>query len=241
MKCSRCGATIGSSFARINGAVICDNCARELKIDEMFRRQNTVFEQAFPMLGELGGILGTGSDLDFANTKIRCQRCGTTLRELESTGQVGCIECYNTFNESVMKNVLKRQGSSEYLGRKPGEKAVLKIRESGSDGDASPASADLADSPKAASSASAPARTAAAAAAAAPAPGDTGSEAGKDVAKDRLAANEEAGTLEALKTADLSEIPDGAIEDYMKKAAATEDYALAARLRDELKSRKGDN
>ena len=78
------------------------------------------------MLDEFPGVFSAGSDLDFANAKIRCPRCGTTLRDIESGGQLGCIECYNTFNESIMKNILKRQGSSEYMGRKPGEAADVK-------------------------------------------------------------------------------------------------------------------
>ena len=114
MRCSRCGSQIGNSYVRFNGVLLCDSCARDLKIDEVFRRQNALFDQAFPMLDEFPGVFSSGSDLDFANAKIRCPRCGTTLRELESGGQLGCIECYNTFNESITKNILKLQGSSEY-------------------------------------------------------------------------------------------------------------------------------
>ena len=127
MRCSRCGAQIGNSYVRFNGVLLCEDCARELKVDEVFRRQNSLFDQAFPMLGDFPGVFSSGSDLDFANAKIRCPRCGTTLRELESGGQLGCIECYNTFNESILKDILKRQGSSEYMGRKPGEAANIKV------------------------------------------------------------------------------------------------------------------
>ena len=106
MRCSRCGAQIGNSYVRFNGVLLCEDCARELKVDEVFRRQNSLFDQAFPMLGDFPGVFSSGSDLDFANAKIRCPRCGTTLRELESGGQLGCIECYNTFNESILKDIL---------------------------------------------------------------------------------------------------------------------------------------
>ena len=47
--------------------------------------------------------------------------------------------------------------------------------------------------------------------------------------------------LEKVKDADLSGFTDLEIEDAMKKAAAAEDYALAVKLRDELKSRKEGN
>ena len=125
MRCSRCGTQIGNSFVRINGVLLCENCARELRVDDVIRRQNAFFEQAFPSLGEIPGVFAQGSELDFANAKIRCPRCGTTLKDVESGGQLGCIECYNTFNESIMKHILKRQGSSEYLGRKPAEQTDI--------------------------------------------------------------------------------------------------------------------
>jgi protein-arginine kinase activator protein McsA len=211
MRCSRCGAQIGNSYVRFNGVLLCEDCARELKVDEVFRRQNSLFDQAFPMLGDFPGVFSSGSDLDFANAKIRCPRCGTTLRELESGGQLGCIECYNTFNESILKDILKRQGSSEYMGRKPGEAANIKV--SARAETASEATEDKKETAEAAPS--------------------------KEEAKQPETKQED--ILEKVKDADLSGFTDLEIEDAMKKAAAAEDYALAVKLRDELKSRKEGN
>jgi protein-arginine kinase activator protein McsA len=209
MRCSRCGAQIGNSYVRFNGVLLCEDCARELKVDEVFRRQNSLFDQAFPMLGDFPGVFSSGSDLDFANAKIRCPRCGTTLRELESGGQLGCIECYNTFNESILKDILKRQGSSEYMGRKPGEAANSKVS---AKAEAAP-SDDKQETAEAAPS--------------------------KEEAKQPETKQED--ILEKVKDADLSGFTDLELEDAMKKAAAAEDYALAVKLRDELKSRKEGN
>ena len=211
MRCSRCGSQIGNSYVRFNGVLLCDSCARDLKIDEVFRRQNALFDQAFPMLDEFPGVFSSGSDLDFANAKIRCPRCGTTLRELESGGQLGCIECYNTFNESITKNILKLQGSSEYMGRKPAQASEIEASEA----PVQEAEPEQKAEPKAAA---------------------------KPAAK--AEAKAEAKTediLAKVKDADLSELTDKEIEDAMKKAAEVEDYALAVKLRDELKSRKGEN
>ena len=209
MRCSRCGAQIGNSYVRFNGVLLCEDCARELKVDEVFRRQNSLFDQAFPMLGDFPGVFSSGSDLDFANAKIRCPRCGTTLRELESGGQLGCIECYNTFNESILKDILKRQGSSEYMGRKPGEAANIKVS---AKAEAAP-SEDKQETAEAAPS--------------------------KEEAKQPETKQED--ILEKVKDADLSGFTDLELEDAMKKAAVAEDYALAVKLRDELKSRKEGN
>ena len=209
MRCSRCGAQIGNSYVRFNGVLLCEDCARELKVDEVFRRQNSLFDQAFPMLGDFPGVFSSGSDLDFANAKIRCPRCGTTLRELESGGQLGCIECYNTFNESILKDILKRQGSSEYMGRKPGEAANIKVN---TKAEAAP-SEDKQETADTAPS--------------------------KEETKQPETKQED--ILEKVKDADLSGFTDLELEDAMKKAAAAEDYALAVKLRDELKSRKEGN
>lgn len=206
MRCSRCGAQIGNSYVRFNGVLLCEDCARELKIDEVFRRQNSIFDQAFPMLDEFPGVFSAGSDLDFANAKIRCPRCGTTLRDIESGGQLGCIECYNTFNESIMKNILKRQGSSEYMGRKPGEAADVK----GEAKQDTPVQETAQVKPEI-----------------------------KEEPKAPKANNDD--ILTKMKDADLSTFTDQEIEDAMKKAAAAEDYSLAVKLRDELKSRKEGN
>ena len=217
MRCSRCGAQIGNSYVRFNGVLLCDSCAIELKIGDVFRRQNAFFDQAFPMLDEFPGLFSAGSDLDFANAKIRCPRCGTTLRELESGGQLGCIECYNTFNESIMKNILKLQGSSEYMGRKPAEASEIKA-------EAKPAE----------SAATAPDEGEELPVA--PAPAEAKAQKARKEASEKTE-----DILAKVKDADLSELTDKEIEDAMKKAAEVEDYALAVKLRDELKSRKGEN
>lgn len=209
MRCERCGALIGNSYVRFNGTLLCDNCARDLKIDEIFRRQNSMLEQSFPSLSEIPSVFSLGSELDFANAKIRCPRCGMTLKDIDSSGQLGCIECYNTFNETILKNILKRQGSSEYLGRKPGKAAETTSNVT------EPVSGQIPDAPAAQAA---------------------GEEKPQKVQPD--AAQDDKAILDRLRKADLGTVPDDILEDGMKRAAAAEDYDLAARLRDELKSRK---
>ncbi|MBQ4271242.1 MAG: UvrB/UvrC motif-containing protein [Clostridiales bacterium] len=210
MRCERCGGPIdGNKIIRLNGVTICEKCARELRIDTSLMG-GSILDQAFPMLNELtNAFLNPGPDLEFANTKIRCPKCGTTLRDVESSGQVGCIECYNVFNETVLKKILKSQGNSEYKGRNPGEltETEAPVRPG------SPDEEKHQEQPKPA----APRR-----AKATP----------KEPTKKDL--------LERIKKADLGMISDSDLEEAMKLAAEKEDYDLAARFRDELKSRKED-
>lgn len=230
MRCSRCGAQIGNSFVKVNGTLLCDNCARDLKIDDVFKRQTDMFNQAFPSLDVFPNVFSLGSELEFANTKIRCPRCGTSLRDIESGGQLGCIECYNTFNESIMKNLLKRQGSSEYMGRKPGETAVINLEEDS----AEDTDEKTETKPKARKTTKAAADKDAKEAEKAEPKVET-------IDKKEETKAEDKDILEKLKKADLGTVPDDMLEQGMKKAAEVEEYDLAVKLRDELKSRKGGN
>ncbi|MBR6483988.1 MAG: UvrB/UvrC motif-containing protein [Clostridiales bacterium] len=207
MRCERCGGPIdGNRIIRLNGVTICERCARELRVDTTLMSEASLLGQAFPMLDELtNAFMSAGPDLEFANTKIRCPKCGTTLRDVETSGQVGCIECYNVFNETVLKRILKSQGSSEYKGRAPGEGVELKM-----DGPAAEGPGEKTPKAKAAPKS-------------APKPP-------KEPTKKDL--------LERIKKADLGMISDSDLEEAMKLAAEKEDYDLAARFRDELKSRK---
>lgn len=207
MRCERCGGPIdGNRIIRINGVTICERCARELRVDTTLMNEASFLGQAFPMLDELtNAFMSAGPDLEFANTKIRCPKCGMTLRDVETTGQVGCIECYNVFNETVLKRILKSQGNSEYKGRTPGEGVDLKLPEKG------PAGPGEEKKPG-------------------PKPAPKAPKAPKEPTKKDL--------LERIKKADLGMISDSDLEEAMKLAAEKEDYDLAARFRDELKSRK---
>ncbi|MCQ2505377.1 MAG: UvrB/UvrC motif-containing protein [Saccharofermentans sp.] len=219
MRCERCGGPLGGRLVKYNGMIICEKCARDIGVADSFRNAATLFDQSFAILGELSNaIMSGGSDLDFANanTQIRCPRCKTTLRDVETNGIVGCIECYNTFNETILKDILKRQGSSEYKGRKPGTGAELEEVKENADEAAAAAAPQVAK----------------------PSINQAPVEAQK---KEEAKAESKAELLEKIKRADLGMVSDEDLQEAMLIAAKNEEYDLAVRLRDELKSRKGDN
>ena len=218
MRCERCGAPIVNKFIRVNGVLLCEKCARDFNVEDPFRgSMATLLNQPFSVLGEITNALMTGgNELDFANanTKIRCPKCGTTLKDVETNGTVGCIECYNTFNETILKDILKRQGAGDYRGRKPGETAEIKTVSEKPEGEVKAKKA---------------------------APKTSASTAENAPAKKAPEKKDKTDILEKIKKADLGTIDDSDLEEAMKLAAKNEDYDLAARLRDELKSRKGEN
>ena len=200
MQCDRCGGQIGNKITRINGVTLCEKCARNYGVDMSFG--NNVGRD-FSFFSELtNAIMATGTDLEFTSSKISCPRCGTRLREFEVNNKVGCIECYNFFNDSIVKTMLRLQGSTEYKGRKPGEESGIEVV----------SEEKPVEEPKIT---------------------EVKTEPSKEEVKDKKS------LYEKLLKADLGMVSDEDLEEAMKQSVANEDYKFAAKLRDELKSRKG--
>lgn len=214
MKCEKCGGLIGNRITRINGVTICEKCAKSMGIDMAF---NSPMSRAFPILDELtNAIMASGSELDFTSSKVSCPRCGTNLRDFESNNLAGCIECYNFFNDTIVKSMLRRQGSSEYIGRKPGEKSDFMPDIEISEVENKKAEEKTEESVN-----------------------KTEDQVTKSSAQPEK--KDKKSIYEKLMKADLGMVPDEDLEEAMREAAAAEDYTFAAKLRDELKSRKGGN
>ena len=216
MRCERCGKELTNRIIKINGITYCENCARLMGYDRFLRDPADLMSNPFSPLDQLASSLMQMSELDFGNSTLTCPKCGMTLREFENEGRVGCIECYNTFNDNIVREMFKQQGNSEYAGRIPAQSAdtdaktedvpqIKKIAKPNPD-------AAKAEAPKADAKESAPA-------------------AANKSSKDGL-------TLDQLMKADLGMLSDEELEKGIKVAADAEEYKLASRLRDELKGRK---
>lgn len=120
MKCERCNKQLGNSIYKYNGSVLCPECAQALGVPAMM-------DNAFRLMDSdlLGAIPKVFGNLEFSPTRaqIKCPKCGTSLRDFETSGILGCIECYNTFNDQISRFLKKSQTGNEHLGRKPGEAA----------------------------------------------------------------------------------------------------------------------
>ncbi len=129
MRCERCGAELTNKIIKVNGVYYCENCARDLGLDKYLNAPTELFANAFSPLDEIAGGFMKMADLDFGNTRLTCPKCGMSMREFENKGRVGCIECYNTFNEYLIKEMQRQQGESDYAGRKPGVSNDLEFEE----------------------------------------------------------------------------------------------------------------
>lgn len=220
MRCERCGKELTNRIIKINGITYCDNCARLMGYDRYLRDPSDILGNPFAPLDQIASSLLQMSELDFGNSTLTCPKCGMTLREFENEGRVGCIECYNTFNDNIVREMFKQQGNSEYAGRLPSQSAETDAE-----------SKEVIQAPK--SELSVKKIDAVAQTPAAP-------EVKEEKAKAEDTPKSEKGslTIDQLKKADLGMLSDEDLEKGIKLAAEVEEYILASKLRDELKGRK---
>ena len=217
MRCERCGKELTNRIIKINGVTYCDNCARLMGYDRYLRDPADLMGNPFAPLDQIASSLLQMNELDFGNSTLKCPKCGMTLREFENEGRVGCIECYNTFNDNIVREMFKQQGNSEYAGRLPNQSAdtgassqpVIREKLTGK------VSEPAVSAPKAE----------------APEPKEEKTVEEKKTERGSL-------TIDQLKKADLGMLSDEDLEKGIKLAAEVEEYILASKLRDELKGRK---
>ena len=216
MRCERCGVELTNKIIKINEVAYCENCARLMGYGKFLRSPEEMLGSAFSPFDEIASTIMQMSDLDFGNSALSCPKCGMTLRDFEKKGRLGCIECYNTFNDNIVREMFKQQGNSEYAGRLPAQTAdtdceTKEIPQMIKKEAPKAKTIDIPEKPEA------------------PAKEEKGTA--KKSEKGGL-------TVEQLMKADLGMLSDEDLENGIKAAAEAEEYKLASRLRDELKGRK---
>ena len=220
MRCERCGVELTNKIIKINDVAYCENCARLMGYGKFLRSPEEMLGSAFSPFDEIASTIMQMSDLDFGNSALSCPKCGMTLRDFEKKGRLGCIECYNTFNDYIVKEMFKQQGESTYGGRMPGSTAELPGLEK-------------TDAPAGKKEESVK-------------PAEVKVETKKDEkaeepVPEKKEQDNSAEMLAKLAKADLGMLSDEELENGIKLAAQNEDYILASKLRDELKGRKAGN
>ena len=220
MRCARCGVELTNKIIKINDVPYCENCARIMGYGKFLRSPEEMLGSAFSPFDEIASTIMQMNELDFGNSALSCPKCGMTLRDFEKRGRLGCIECYNTFNDYIVKEMFKQQGESTYGGRLPGQSAEMKNiktdalpeakKEETSEAKAEPETKESSEVKEPANAA------------------ESGSVSSAD-------------KLEKLAKADLGMLSDEELKNGIKLAAENEDYVLASKLRDELKGRNGGN
>ena len=111
MLCSNCkkNTAVYHYTENINGYVkeahLCPECYKKLKLSSEFEN----FDMFSPLF----------SGNAIANNYEVCKVCGTTFKEFEKTGLVGCPKCYEAFKPLMKDAILQLHGKSNHIGKNP--------------------------------------------------------------------------------------------------------------------------
>lgn len=111
MLCQRCKRREATGYMEhtVNGIktriYVCPECFKEAQ------------SQIFASLGEDGLFSGLRGN----SPKVKCSKCGTSLREIEETCFVGCPYCYEELGEQIKPIVRNIQSAVMHVGSGPNE------------------------------------------------------------------------------------------------------------------------
>ncbi len=118
MLCKECGKNEASIQLTtiVNGEksekMICSEC--------MAKYKNSIHALEYLGLGEiLSSLFAPNISTTRVQSTLKCDKCGTTYDEFQTSGKLGCMECYKQFR-TPLETMLKRiHGSTEHTGRIP--------------------------------------------------------------------------------------------------------------------------
>ncbi len=121
MKCQKCGINEATTHIKqiINGhkseIYLCPQCANEENAIPSFK---SVFDNDFDNL--FSNFWGTSASvLNQAPNETICKTCGTTLRDIQSRGKLGCSDCYAVFERLLQRPLKEIHGSCTHTGKLP--------------------------------------------------------------------------------------------------------------------------
>lgn len=122
MLCQNCGKNEATTHVKriINGSTseyhLCQNCASKLGYGDFFGG----FDD-FGFGGLFGNLFSQGQSLmgDTSSSALRCEKCGSTFRDIAESGKVGCADCYRIFKDRLMPSFQKIHGRTKHIGKSP--------------------------------------------------------------------------------------------------------------------------
>ncbi len=123
MLCQECGknkATVHLTRIKNNEKTeiyLCEECAQ--KKGELNLAQDTLSLHNF-----LTGFLGGGQPQQTSQTGdlvgvSDCPRCGLSYNEFREKGRLGCVQCYENFEEQLTPLIKRIHGREEHRGKVP--------------------------------------------------------------------------------------------------------------------------
>lgn len=117
MLCENCKKNEATTYIKriVNGRLseypLCDSCAAAFGYSD-------VLGLGLRFRDFIENYLSSSDLSSMTNRGIRCDRCGSTIEDIVSSGKVGCADCYRIFGDKLESAVRHIHGRSIYSGTK---------------------------------------------------------------------------------------------------------------------------
>lgn len=119
MLCDHCGKNEATTTLKqlVNGQTsvqhLCSDCAEKLQITDFFANP------FFNTTSLFSSLLNQRENKNTVNEAKRCAKCGTTLRDILSTGNLGCSACVGEFYQELLPTIRRIHGNAVHNGKVP--------------------------------------------------------------------------------------------------------------------------
>ena len=104
---------------------LCEKCAKETENLNLSFGGDMKLPEAFSFQNILSGLMDYINQSPQGTTKneLICKNCGNTYSEFRKNGILGCSECYENFNATLLPVIKRVQGNLEHIGKLPKKSA----------------------------------------------------------------------------------------------------------------------
>ena len=121
MKCQNCGKNeVTFRYTQVINGVkkemnLCDNCAKELGLKDMNFSMPISFSS---FLSDFFNDYEDNLIPSFMETRsLECKSCGTVFDDFVNSGEFGCSDCYDLFEDRISPILKNLQGANRHVGR----------------------------------------------------------------------------------------------------------------------------
>ncbi len=120
MKCQKCQ----KNEAVVHFTEIINGTKTETYLCKSCSDLNAGFSFSSPFDLDFGSFFQSviGGEENFSNhlkAPLVCKVCKSTLKDIQTSGRLGCSECYNTFRNELIRPLKEIHGSSQHVGKIP--------------------------------------------------------------------------------------------------------------------------
>ena len=91
---------------------LCEPCAQQKGVE------TGVGIVKSPLANLIGSMTKGTSVVPTPADGLRCQSCGSTLKDFRDSGRLGCAECYQSFDGHLRDLLRRLHGSSQHVGER---------------------------------------------------------------------------------------------------------------------------